>query len=132
MRMRRPIADVVAEIKAWKDACGMSNREIAARAQISVAAVARLFADSGARTRYSTAVKSVGRLARVAMVVELPDEPIAPMADAYRPGAARGVPVVIRDAVMRTWDGTSEHARRLAAAIVRVAPPGAPLRRARR
>ena len=55
--------------------------------------------------RYGSALKAVCNFANISIQ-----------------GVAAGgeVPVVVRDAVLRTWDGSTEHANRLASAITAV------------
>ena len=105
MRSRRPIAEVVAELRSWQQATGIAYEEIAYGAKINLSSVYRLFNDDGGRTRYGSALKAVCKFARVSV-------------DGRR--SAAEVPPVVRDAVLRTWDGTAEHANRLASAIAAV------------
>jgi hypothetical protein len=61
-----------------------------------------LLGDGEPRKRYGKAVKQVCKFASIPL-------------DSTQ--AASEVPDVVRDAVLQTWDGSAEHANRLAAAI---------------
>ena len=105
MQSRRPVAEVVAELRSWRHATGIAYGEIAYGAKVNLSSVYRLFNDYEGRTRYGSALKAVCKFAAISM------------------GGRRSpaeVPPVVRDAVLRTWDGTAEHANRLASAITAV------------
>lgn len=105
MRSRRPIEEVVAELRAWQRTSGLSHGEIADGAGVDISSVYRLFGDNEHRSRYGSALKAVCKFAKIAIAVQQ---------------QAADVPPVVREAVLRTWDGTAEHANRLASAIVAV------------
>lgn len=65
----------------------------------------RLFNDDGGRSRYGSALKAVCKFANVSI---------------HGHSSAAEVPPVVREAVLRTWDGTAEHANRLASVITAV------------
>lgn len=102
MRSRRPIEEVVAELRAWQRNAGLSHEEIANGAGVDISSVYRLFGDDQHRSRYGSALKAVCKFAEIATA-------------GHRQAA--DVPPVVREAVLRTWDGTAEHANRLASAI---------------
>jgi len=105
MQRRRPIADVVAELRSWQQRTGTAYEDIASGAEVNLSSVYRLFNDDSGRSRYGSAIKAVCKFANVSI--------------GSHPSAAE-VPPVVRDAVLRTWDGTAEHANRLASAITAV------------
>jgi hypothetical protein len=105
MRSRRPIEEVVAELRAWHRTAGLSHEEIANGAGVDISSVYRLFGDDQHRSRYGSALKAVCKFAEIATA-------------GHRQAA--DVPLVVREAVLRTWDGTAEHANRLASAITAV------------
>lgn len=91
------------ELRLWRDDVGLSYGEIAIKAKVNASSVYRVFDGSLERRQYGPALRSICKIAKIEI----------------EQGAARSgdVPPLIRDAVMRTWDGTDEHAGRLAAAI---------------
>jgi transcriptional regulator with XRE-family HTH domain len=105
MREFRPIDDVMAELRIWRRTTGLSHKEIAKGAGVDISSVYRLLGDDSHRLRYGSALKAVCKFARVSIA-------------AHRQAAE--VPPVVREAVLRTWDGTAEHANRLASAITAV------------
>ena len=105
MQRRRPIAEVVAELRSWQQGRGIAYEEIAKGAGIDLSSVYRLFNDDGERKRYGKALKLVCKFANISI---------------EGPRAASEVPAVVREAVLRTWDGSTEHANRLASAITAV------------
>lgn len=105
MRSRRPIEDVIAELRAWQRTAGLSHEEIANGAEVDISSVYRLFADDQDRSRYGSALKAVCKFAKIAIAGHQ---------------RATDVPPVVREAVLRTWDGSAEHANRLASAITAV------------
>lgn len=105
MRSRRPIEEVVAELLAWQRKAGLSHEEIANGAGVDISSVYRLFGDDQHRSRYGSALKAVCKFAEIGTA-------------GHR--RAADVPPVVREAVLRTWDGTAEHANRLALAITAV------------
>ena len=102
MQSRRPIEEVVAELRSWQRSAGLSHEEIAYSAEVDLSSVYRLFSDDGHRSRYGSALKAVCKFAEIATRGDKP---------------AGDIPPVVREAVLRTWDGTSEHANRLASVI---------------
>lgn len=102
MQSRRPIEEVVAELRSWQRSAGLSHEEIAYGASINLSSVYRLFSDDEHRTRYGSALKAVCKFAKIATGGNR---------------SAEEIPPVVREAVLRTWDGSSEHANRLASAI---------------
>jgi hypothetical protein len=105
MQRRRPIVEVVAELRSWQQATGIAYEGIAYGAQVNLSSVYRLFDDGEGRSRYGSALKAVCKFANVSI---------------YDRRSASEVPPVVREAVLRTWDGTAEHANRLALAIAAV------------
>lgn len=105
MQSRRPIAEVVSELRSWQQGRGIAYEEIANGAVIDLSSVYRLFNDDGPRKRYGKALKLVCKFANISI-------------ESTR--AASEVPAVVREAVLRTWDGSTEHANRLASAITSV------------
>ena len=105
MQSRRPIAEVVSELRSWQQERGIAYDEIARGAGIDLSSVYRLFGDGEPRKRYGKALKLVCNFANISLIG-------AP--------SSNEVPAVVRDAVLRTWDGSAEHANRLATAITAV------------
>ena len=105
MQNRRPISEVVSELRSWQQGRGIGYEEIAKGSGIDLSSVYRLFNDDGPRKRYGKALKLACKFANISI-------------DARH--AASEVPAVVRDAVLRTWDGSAEHANRLASAITAV------------
>lgn len=105
MQSRRPIAEAVAELRSWQLRGGVAYQDIASGAGVDLSSVYRLFNEDSGRSRYGSALKAVCKFANVS----IHGQPLA-----------AEVPPVVRDAVLRTWDGTAEHANRLAAAITAV------------
>jgi hypothetical protein len=105
MQSRRPIIEVVSELRSWQQERGLAYDEIAKRSGVDLSSVYRLFNDNEPRKRYGKALKLVCKFANISI-----------------DGAAvvGEVPPVVRDAVLRTWDGSAEHANRLASAITAV------------
>jgi hypothetical protein len=102
MQRRRPITEVVLELRSWQQGRGIAYDEIAKGANIDLSSVYRLFNDNGARKRYGKALKLVCKFANISI-------------DSRH--AANEVPAVVREAVLRTWDGSAEHANGLASVI---------------
>lgn len=105
MQSRRPITEVVSELRSWQQERRISYEDIALGAGVDLSSVYRLFGDGVPRKRYGKAVKRICRFANVHL-------------NSTR--SASEVPAVVRDAVLRTWDGSAEHANRLATAITAV------------
>jgi hypothetical protein len=105
MQSRRPIAEVVSELRSWQQERGIAYEEIAFGAGVDLSSVYRLFGDGEPRKRYGKAVKQICKFANIRL---------------NSAQAASEVPAVVRDAVLRTWDGSDEHANRLATAITAV------------
>ena len=105
MQSRRPITEVVLELRSWQQGRGTAYEEIAEGAGIDLSSVYRLFNEGGERKRYGKALKLVCKFANISI-------------EGTR--AASEVPAVVREAVLRTWDGSAEHANRLASAITAV------------
>lgn len=105
MQSRRPITEVVSELRSWQQERGLAYEEIARCSGIDLSSVYRLFGDNGPRKRYGKALKLVCKFANISI---------------YGAAVAGEVPPVVRDAVLRTWDGSAEHANRLATAIAAV------------
>jgi hypothetical protein len=105
MQSRRPIAEVVSELRSWQQERGLAYDEIAKGAGVDLSSVYRLFGDNEPRRRYGKALKLVCNFANISI---------------HGTAAASEVPTVVRDAVLRTWDGSAEHANRLATAITAV------------
>ena len=105
MQSRRPITEVVSELRSWQQGRGIAYETIAKEAGIDLSSVYRLFNDDGPRKRYGKALKLVCKFANISV---------------EGTHAAREVPAVVREAVLRTWDGSAEHANRLATAITAV------------
>ena len=102
MQRRRPIADVVSELRSWQQEGGFAYDEVARQAGVDLSSIYRLFGDDEPRKRYGKALKQVCKFANISL---------------YGAAGASDVPPVVRDAVLRTWDGSAEHAIRLATAI---------------
>ena len=102
MQTRRPITDVVSELRSWQQERGLAYAEIARGAGVDLSSIYRLFRDDEPRRRYGKALKLICKFANISMTVT---------------PTAREVPPIVRDAVLRTWDGSTEHANRLASAI---------------
>ena len=102
MQSRRPITEVVSELRSWQQGRGIPYEEIAKGAGIDLSSVYRLFNDDGPRKRYGKALKLVCKFANISIGGR---------------HTASEVPAVVREAVLRTWDGSAEHANRLASAI---------------
>ncbi len=105
MQGRRPINEVVSELKSWQQERRISFEDIAVGAGVDLSSVYRLFGDAVLRKRYGKAVKRICKFANVSL-------------DGTQ--SASEVPAVVRDAVLRTWDGSAEHANRLATAITAI------------
>lgn len=105
MQSRRPIAEVVSELRSWQQERGLAYDEIAKGSGIDLSSVYRLFGDNEPRRRYGKALKLVCKFANISI---------------HRAAVGGEVPPVVRDAVLRTWDGSAEHAKRLASAITAV------------
>jgi hypothetical protein len=105
MRNRRPIAEVVSELRSWQQERGIAYEDLAFGAGVDLSSVYRLFGDGEPRKRYGRAVKKICKFANVSLIGTQ---------------ASSEVPAVVRDAVLRTWDGSAEHANRLATAITAV------------
>lgn len=105
MQSRRPIAEVVTELRSWQQERSVAYEDIASGAGVDLSSVYRLFNEDGGRSRYGSALKAVCKFANVSIHGHL---------------SGAEVPPVVRDAVLRTWDGTAEHANRLASAITAV------------
>lgn len=103
MQSRRPIAEVVSELRSWQQDRGIAYEDIALGSGVDLSSVYRLFSDGEPRKRYGKAVKQVCKFANIPLNCTQ---------------AASEVPAVVRDAVLRTWDGSAEHANRLATAIM--------------
>lgn len=102
MQSRRPIAEVVSDLRSWQQERGIAYEDIAQGSGVDLSSVYRLFGDGEPRKRYGKAVKQVCKFANIPLNSNQ---------------AASEVPAVVRDAVLRTWDGSAEHANRLATAI---------------
>ncbi len=105
MRNLRPIEEVLAELRAWQRTAELSHEEIANGAAVDISSVYRLFGDDAHRSRYGSALKAVCKFAKIAVA-------------GHRQTA--DLPPVVREAVLQIWDGTAEHANRLASAITAV------------
>ena len=102
MQSRRPVEEVVAELRSWQRSAGLSHEEIASGASVDLSSVYRLFSGEGHRARYGSALKAVCKFARITTTGRR---------------SAGDIPLVVREAVLLTWDGSTEHATRLASAI---------------
>lgn len=105
MRNYRPIEDVVADMRAWHRTAGLSHKEIAYGSGVDLSTVYRIFGEHEHRLRYGTALKRICSFAKISVTVH------------QRAGE---IPPVLREAVLDTWDGTTEHASLLASAIIAV------------
>jgi transcriptional regulator with XRE-family HTH domain len=101
MQMRRPIDEVIAELRTWRKKSGLSYAQIADLSGVNLSTIYRQFDSPSARLRYGSALKRVCKIAKISLDVQAPE----------------GVPSVVRRAVLETWDGTPEHALRLAKVI---------------
>ncbi len=105
MQSRRPITEVVSELRSWQQERGLAYDQIARGAGVDLSSVYRLLGDDEPRRRYGKALKLICKFANISINGQ---------------AAAGEVPPVVRDAVLRTWDGSAEHANRLASAITAV------------
>jgi len=105
MQNRRPIADVVSELRSWQQKHCVAYVDIAKGSEVYLSSVYRLFDDDETRRRYGKALKRICKFANISITGT---------------STASEVPRVVRDAVLRTWDGSAEHANRLASAITAV------------
>lgn len=95
----------MSELRSWQQERGIAYGDIARCTGVDLSSVYRLFGDGEPRRRYGKALKLVCKFANISLIG-------AP--------TASEVPPVVRDAVLRTWDGSAEHANRLATAITAV------------
>lgn len=105
MQSRRRIAEVISELRSWQQEHNFAYDKIARGAGVDLSSVYRLFGEYEPRKRYGKALKRVCKFANIPLV---------------NTPAASEVPAVVRDAVLRTWDGSAEHADRLATVITAV------------
>jgi len=105
MQSFRPIVDVLSELRSWQQRHRIAYGDISRGSGVNLSSVYRLFNDDGPRTRYGKAFKLVCKFANIP-IAELPIK--------------SDIPPVVREAVLSTWDGSAEHANRLASAITSV------------
>lgn len=105
MQSYRPITDVMSELRSWQQEHGFAYDEIARCSGVNLSSIYRLFSDDRPRQRYGKALKRVCKFANISI---------------RRVAGVSEVPPVVREAVLRTWDGSAEHANRLATAITAV------------
>jgi hypothetical protein len=101
MQRRRPLPDILQELNKWRIASGRSHREIATRAGVNLSTVYRVFNAQSATLRYGAGLRRICELANVAI-------------DEVTDGR---LPAEIRRAALDCWNGTPEHAIRIAKAI---------------
>jgi len=101
MQMRRPLQDVLYDIRQWREDSGWSPAKIAQRAGVNLATVYRVLDEDAMREKLGAAIKRICKIAKVPV-------------DVARDGE---IPVELKTAVLEAWDGTPEHGRQLARAI---------------
>lgn len=102
MQGKKPLALLVGELEEWRRSTGRSHAQIAAEAGVSPSSVYRIFNGDTARAKYGPALRAICEIASISIGGTPATEP---------------VPSAVRDAVFECWDGTEEHAVRLAKAI---------------
>lgn len=100
--MRKPIFDVVEELRLWIANCGLSKEEIARGSRVDLSTIYRLVEGGDSRKKMGSALKRLCEYANIRLE------------SAVQRGS---IPRVVEDAVLASWDGSREHAARLARAI---------------
>jgi hypothetical protein len=101
MQSRRPISEVITELREWQHEHGWSHAKVALKSKVNLSTVYRILDEEAVPVRYGSALKRICKIAKVSI---------------YRQASGE-VPAEVRSAVLETWDGSAEHARRLAVAI---------------
>lgn len=103
---KRPVQEVVLELRLWFGEAGLAYANIADKAKVDLSSVYRVLDPDFSPKQYGSALKAICKIAKI----EVEQGNLV----------GREMPEKIRVAVMRTWDGSDEHAGKLAAAIVAV------------
>lgn len=101
MQRRRPLSDILQELRTWQVASGRSHREIAIGAGVDLSTVYRVFNGQSATIRYGPALRRICKLANLTINESVDGQ----------------LPPEIRNAALDCWNGTPEHATRIAKAI---------------
>jgi len=98
----RPIGAVMGELREWQSQSGLSFPDIAGNTGIHLSTIYRILSADRRPVRYGKALKVICKFANITI---------------YARSSEAEVPADVRAAVLKTWDRSPEHARRLAAAV---------------
>lgn len=102
MQTNKPVNELIEAIRRWREDNGYSFRAVSEKCGVNLATVYRIFDPHLSHSKVGSGIKRICEIAKISLI---------------RGATSTELPVVLSDALLTVWDGTEDHARRLAVAI---------------